>query len=171
MSKIRGSVQTLAQPKRFDGSRRAYYSQDTPKAFHRPVINAASHSGHALLHSCGLQFRVENAACILIPPVRMKQWMCFRMGGHGSIKCIENESVIVAITNGIGNNASIIQVQDGAQIYFVDFRTNVVFKLRHVRQPFRVWRVCVELTFQIVLGYVCRRCCVPSASVPFVFNG
>lgn len=144
--------------------------QDTPKAFHRSVINAASHSGHALLHSCGLQFGVKNVTCILVPTVTMKQRMCFRMGGHGSIKCIENESVVVAITNGIGDNAPIIQVQDGAQIYFVDFRPNVVFKLRHVRQPFRVWRVCVELTFQIVLGYVFRRCRVPGASVPFVFN-
>src|SRR5699024_6635977 len=46
--------------------------QNTPEDFHRAVINAFGHSGHALFHLCFFQFVVEYPVGILETSVTMK---------------------------------------------------------------------------------------------------
>lgn len=96
--------------------------------------------------------------------------MCIGIGGRGSIKGIENESVVVMIAYGICDNAPVVQVKNCAQIYLADFRPNVIFEFRHVRQPFQIRCVRMKQALQIVLGYVFRRCRRPGAAVSFVLN-
>ena len=47
--------------------------QDAPEAFHWPIVNAMSNSGHTLLHVVLLQPRAELHTRILKSPVTMKQ--------------------------------------------------------------------------------------------------
>ena len=46
--------------------------QYAPEAFHRPVVDAVSYSGHALLHACFFQLAVKGPVCVLEPPVAVK---------------------------------------------------------------------------------------------------
>ena len=39
--------------------------QNAPKAFHRPVVNALGHAGHALLHTSLLQFMMKSPVGVL----------------------------------------------------------------------------------------------------------
>ena len=64
--------------------------QDAPEAFHRTIVNAVSHSGHALLHMVFLKPYRELLASVLKSSVTMEQWMGVRLQGYSLIKSVHD---------------------------------------------------------------------------------
>ena len=50
----------------------AFPFQDAPEALHRTIVNTSTNTGHTLLHSLLVQFRLELLARVLESPVTVK---------------------------------------------------------------------------------------------------
>ena len=50
--------------------------QDSPEAFHRAIVNAASHARHTWRQTSVQQFLVEDSAGVLVPAVTVEHRMC-----------------------------------------------------------------------------------------------
>ena len=128
------------------------------------------YSGHTLPHMMLFKPCRELLTGILEASVTVKQWMCIRLNSHRFIKRIHNKRIIVVVTDLIGHDPAVIEIQNGAQVYLVDLDTNVILELRHIRQPLRVWCICMEVTIQIVSGDVCRIIAVSGAALRLPFD-
>ena len=74
----------------------------------------------SLRHSRLHELVVESAVGVLEPSVAMKQGMRSRIGLNSLSKGLENQRVIVAFTEYIGHNTPVTEIQNGAQIEFVN---------------------------------------------------
>ena len=112
--------------------------QDTPEAFHRPIVDALGHAGHALRHTGLFQLVMKRAAGILKAPVAMEQRMSVRVGFNGSVKGLENQRVVIPVSYDVRDNTTIIEIEDGTEIYLVYLNTLVPFELCHIGKPFLI---------------------------------
>ena len=55
-----------------------------------------------------------------------------------------------------GDDPTVIQIQNGTQVYFMDLGAGVILELCHIRQPFLVRSVRMEVPVQVVSGDMCR---------------
>ena len=92
----------------------AFPLQDTPEAFHRAVVNAVCHTGHALCHSSLLELMMKGSAGILEPSVTVKQWMGIRVGLNSLVKGLVDERVVITLAEYIGHDTPVVQIQNGA---------------------------------------------------------
>lgn len=100
--------------------------QGSPEPFHRAIVNAAANTRHALRHSAIQQLLVKDPASVLKSSVTVEQWMCIRIFQNSLIKSIENELIVIPVTNDIADNSSVAQIQNRTQIELVNgwtFRT------------------------------------------------
>ena len=86
--------------------------QDSPESLHWPIVNASSNSGHTLYHFSSIQLCSEGRACVLESTVAMEQRMYILVFLNRFIKGVEYQFVIVAGTNFVRHNPSIIQIKD-----------------------------------------------------------
>lgn len=114
---------------------------------------------------------VKGSVCVLKSAVTVKQRMCVRIGFHSSFECVEHNRVVVAVTNNIRNDTSVIQVEDCTQIDFVDFNALVPFELRNVRKPLFIRFWCVKIAVQYILCNILRIGCIAGAAMAAVLNG
>ena len=103
-------------------------------------------SGHTLDHPGLLQLAMKYPACILKPSVAMEQRMCIRICLHSPVEGFINKRIIVSFTDSVGNNTSVTEIQDGAEVYFVYVSTLIPFEFCDIRTPFLVWPVSVKLS-------------------------
>ena len=82
--------------------------------------------------------------------------MGIRFAGHRFIKSIHDKWIVVVVSDLKCHDPPVIQVEDSAQVDLVDFHTDIVLELRHVRQPFLVRRIGMKVPVQIVLCDMCR---------------
>ena len=73
------------------------------------------------------------------------------------------------IMAGAGYDATIIEVQDCAEIDLMYFNTFVPLEFRHVGKPLFVWLVRMKIAIEKVLGHILRILCTPCARVAVVF--
>lgn len=144
--------------------------QDAPEPLHRSVVDALSHAGHTLRHSCLLQLVMESSARILETAIGMEDGVSIGVGLYGLVKGLKNKRMIVAVSNNEGNNATVIQVQNSAQIDLVDLNTFVPFEFRHIGQPLFVGSRGVEFTVQHVLCNILRTLRLPRTAVIVVLD-
>ena len=128
--------------------------QDAPEALHRAVIYALGHAGHTLRHSSFLQFVMEGTVSVLKSSVTVKERAGAGIGFHGSIKSLENQRIVIPVTYDIGNNTTVIEIKDRAEIDLVYLNAFVPFELCYIGQPFLVWLVRVEVSVKEILCYV-----------------
>ena len=144
--------------KGFSGSKApaivAFPFQDAPEAFHRPIVNAVGHPGHALHHALVNQFPVEDMACVLESPVAMEDGLGIRVVLNCQIEGIKYQFVVVGVSQYVRHDPSVTEIQDGAEIDLVHLNPFIPTELCHVRQPFLVRSVRVELAVQNILGRV-----------------
>ena len=145
--------------------------QYAPKAFHRAVVNALSHAGHALLHAGFLQFVMECAIGVLKAPVTMKQRMSVRIGFYGPVEGLKNQGVVIPVTYDMGNNTAIIEIQDRAEIDLVYLDALIPFELCYIGQPFLIRLVRMEVAIKKILGYILRILRPPRTAVVAVLDG
>ncbi|SFK88489.1 hypothetical protein SAMN04488076_107119, partial [Trichococcus palustris] len=132
---------------------------ERPKPFHRAIINTTSDTGHALYHTRLSQTRTELLACILKSAITVKQRMSIRFILYGRIKSLEDYRHIVSITNYVGDNSTVIKIQNGTQIYFLNFRSFVILEFGHIGQPFFIWCICTKVPVEVIFGDMIRILC------------
>lgn len=106
--------------------------ENSPIALHRSVVYTMTDSGHTLPHSCLHQFVVERLVCILKSSVAVEQRTGIRIHCNSFVKGGKDKFIVVAVTNLVGKDPPVIQVEDSTQIEFLYFRSDIIFEFRHV---------------------------------------
>lgn len=148
----------------------AFPFQDTPEAFHRAVINTVRHTGHTLRHSGLYELLVECSACVLVTSVTVEQRMCVRVELNSPVKGLEYERIVIALTQRIGYDAPVTEIQNSAQIELMYLNTLIPFELRHIREPLFVGLCSVELSVQKILGNILGIFGLPGTAMIVVFH-
>ena len=63
------------------------------------IVYALGYSGHALCHAGFLQLGVECPVCVLEATVTVAQWCGSRIRSYCLIECIEDERIVIAVSN------------------------------------------------------------------------
>ena len=145
--------------------------QNPPEALHRAVINAMGNTGHTLCHSGLCKFVVEGTVGILKTSVAMKQGMCVRIGLNRLVEGFENQRIVVALTKHIGHDAPVTEIQNGAQIEFVNLSSLIPLEFCYIGEPLLVGLCSMELPVQKIFGKILRILRLPGASTVIVFHG
>ena len=144
--------------------------QDTPESFHRSVINTPGNSGHALSHPGFYQHMVERSTCVLESSVAVTQRVCIWICGNRCAECVKHQRIVIGIPNHIADNPSVIQIQDGTEIYFLYLNANVVLELSNIGQPFLVGLVCLKFPIQQIVCQIIWILALPGTAVVAVLN-
>ena len=88
----------------------AFPLQNAPEALHRTVINAMRHAGHALRHPCLHELVAESAVGVLETSVAVEQRMRVRRSLHSLIKSLENQRIVVVLTEHVRHNTPVAKV-------------------------------------------------------------
>ena len=97
--------------------------------------------------------------------------MSTRVGFYCPIKGLENQWVVIPVTDHIGNNATVIEVEDRAEIDLVYFNSLIPFQLCYVGQPFLVWLIRMKFAVKIILCNILRIFSLSCAAVVIVLDG
>lgn len=144
--------------------------QNPPEAFHRAVINAVGNTGHTLRHSRLHKLLVKCPVCVLETSVAVKQGMCVRTGLHRLVKGFENQRIIVVLTEHMGHDAPVTEIQNGAQIEFVNLNSLIPFEFCYIGEPLLVGLCGIELPIQKVLSKILRIFRLPGAATVAVLD-
>jgi len=144
--------------------------QNTPESFHWSIINAFGNSGHALSHPGFCQHMVERSTCVLESSVAVTQRMRIRIRSYRCPECVKHQRIVVGIPNHITDNPSVIQIQDGTEIYFLYLNANVILEFSNIGQPFLVGSICLEFPVQQIIRQVIWIFALPGTAVVVVFN-
>ena len=145
--------------------------QNPPEALHRAIINAVGNTGHTLCHSGLYKFVVEGTVGILKSSVAVKQGMCVRIGLNCLVEGFENQRIVVALTKHIGHDAPVTEIQNGAQIEFVNLSSLIPLEFCYIGKPLLVGLCSIELPIQKILSKILRILCLPGTSAVVVFHG
>ena len=148
----------------------AFPLQNAPEALHRTVINAMRHAGHTLRHTRLHELVVKYAVGILKSPVTVEQRMRVRIGLHSLVKGLENQWIVVALTEYVGHDAPVAEIQNGAQIELVDRVSLIPLELCHVGKPLLVGFCGIKLPVQKILGKILWILRLPSAATIAVLD-
>lgn len=145
--------------------------QNAPESLHGAVVNALGDTRHTLCHPGFFQFVMEGSVCVLETTVRMEDGMGVRIFLHSFVKGLEYKRVVISVSNHKGNDAPIIQVQNGAQIDLVDFNAFVPLELRYIGQPFLVGGLGMEVPTQYIFCNILRILRPPCTTMVAVLDG
>ena len=139
--------------------------EDAPKALHRPIVNALSHLGHALCNASRSQLVMEDLGSIGAAPVAVEQRVGAGIGLQCLIQSAMDQGSVVGVPDDKGDDPSVTQIQDGAQVELAHGISRIVVKLRHIGEPLFVGAVGVKLAVQYILCQLPGRGCHPSAAM------
>jgi len=146
----------------------AFPLQNAPESFHRPIVNAVGYTGHTLCHSSLYEFMVEQSACVLETSITMEQgmgiWVCL----NSFIKGFVNKWIIIVLTEHIGHDTPVTEIQDGTQIEFMYLNALIPFEFCHIGKPFLIWFLRVELSVQQVFNKILGSLCPSGAATVIV---
>ena len=145
--------------------------ENSPKTFHGPVVNAVGHSGHALSHAGCFQLRMERSISILKSSVAVEDRMGVRICLYCGIKCVIYQRVVVIVSDYISDDASVIEIENGTEIDLALFAVLVPFELCHIRQPFLIWLIRVEVPVKNIFCQILRIRSIPSTSLVRILDG
>ena len=115
------------------------------------------YSGHALRHISFHNLCMKGLVSILKSSVTMEQGMSIWIGFQGLVKGLEYEVIVIAITNHIGNWPTVTKVKDSTEVYLFNSTIfGTVLEFSHIRDPFLVVLVCMEIAFKHILCCIVR---------------
>ncbi len=145
--------------------------QNTPKALHRPVVDAVRHAGHALRHACLFELVVEGTVRILETSVAVEQRMCVGIRLYSFVEGLEHQRIVVALADDVSDNAPVAEIQNGAEVKLVCLNALIPLELGDVGEPLFIRLVCVELAVEYILRDILRIPRPPGAAVTVVLDG
>jgi len=123
--------------------------EDSPEAFHGPIVDTSTNTRHALNHARFIQLMSEPSIGILKTAVAVKQRFGTGILFNGKIKGIENQFVVVTRTYGERYNAIVLKIKDCTEI---EFLTTPVLHFGHISQPFLIELFRCEVAIEYVFG-------------------
>ena len=146
----------------------AFPLQNAPESFHRPIVNAVGYTGHTLCHSSLYEFVVERSACVLEASITVEQGMGIRVRLNSFVKGFANKWIIIVLTEHIGHDTPVTEIQNGTQIEFMYLNTLIPFEFCHIGKPFLIRLLCVELAVQQVFSKILGTLCPSGAATVIV---
>ena len=145
--------------------------ENTPEAFHWPIVDAVCHARHALSHARLFKFVMKCPIRVLKTSVTVEQWMRVRIQLNRFVEGFVNQRVIVAFPDDISDDTSVAKIENGTEVELVYFDTLIPFELSHVGKPLLVGLVGTELAVEQVLCDILRILRPSGAAVIAVLYG
>ena len=82
--------------------------------------------------------------------------MCVRIHGYCLIERVVDQQIVVSVADHIRNDSSVVQIQDRTEINFLFFCPHIVLEFRHIRQPFLIRCICMEIPVKDVFCSMLR---------------
>lgn len=95
---------------------------------------------------------MEDMICVLETSVTVEERVRVRICRNRQIKSVKYERIVVPVSNHIGNNASVAEIQNRAQIQLSFFISAIPLELRYISQPLFVRMLCIKVTCKNVFG-------------------
>lgn len=150
----------------------AFPLQNAPESLHGAVVNAVSHTGHTLSHSSLYKFVVEGSACVLETSITVKQRVGIWIRLNSFVKGFVNERIIIVLTQHIGHDTPVIEIQNSTQVKLPHLHALVPFEFCYIGKPFLIWFLRIELAVQQVFSKILRTFCPPgTASIIVLYSG
>ena len=128
-------------------------------------------SGHTLCHTGFLQLVVEGAVCVLESSVGMEDGTGVRIAVYRPVKGFEYQRIIIPLANYVGNNPSVVEIQDCTKIDFAYIDAFVPLELCDICEPLFVGCLGMKISVQDVLRNILRVLCTSGAAMIAVFDG
>lgn len=145
--------------------------QNPPEALHRAVINAVGNTGHTLRHPRLHKLLVKCPVRVLKTSVAMEQRMYIWIRLDRLVKGFENQRIVVALTEYVGHDAPVTEIQNGTQIEFVHLSSLIPLEFCYIGKPLLVGLCSIELPVQKIFSKILRILRLPGASAVVVFHG
>ena len=100
----------------------------------------------------------------------MKQWLSARLKSYSSIKGIHNQRIVIVVSDYVGHNSSVKKIQNGTQVYLVNFYADIILEFRHIGKPLLVRGIRMKIPVQVILGDMCRIITVSGTVLWFPFD-
>lgn len=114
---------------------------------------------------------MEYPVSILETSIRMAQRRCSRIGSDCLIKGIEDQRIVVAVTDHMCDDPPVIEIEDRTQIHFMLVIVFIIpSEFSDICQPFFVWFISCEFPVQYVLSNKLWIICPACAPVIRVLN-
>ena len=78
---------------------------------------------------------VECAISILESSVTVAQRVSIRVCSDCFPECVKHQWIVIGIPDHIADNSSVIQIQDGTEIYLLYLNANIVLEFSNIGQP------------------------------------
>lgn len=97
----------------------------------------------------------------------MGVWISFQR----FVKSLEHKRIVISVTENIGNDSPVAQVQNGTQKDFMYRDSLIPLEFRYIRKPFLVGTLCMKVAVQYVLSQELCVFCTAGTAVICVLNG
>ncbi len=97
--------------------------------------------------------------------------MCIWIEFHCLVKGFENQWIVIAFTDHIGHDTPVTEIQNGAQIKFVNLGSLVPLEFGHIGKPLLVWLLCIKLSVQKVLSKILWVLRLSGTATVVIFHG
>ena len=96
--------------------------------------------------------------------------MCIWIGLNCLVKCLENQRIIIALTEHMGHDTPVTKIQNGTQIELVDLGSLIPLELCHVGKPLLIGLFGIKLPVQKILGKILRILRLSCATTVVIFH-
>ena len=114
---------------------------------------------------------MEHSVGILKSSVAVEDGLSVRICLYGGIKSIVYQWIVIAVPNLIGDNAPVIEIENGTEIDFVYLNAFIPLELRNIRQPFLVRLLRMEVPVENVLCQVLRILSISCTTMVCILDG
>ena len=97
--------------------------------------------------------------------------MCIRVCLYCTVKGLKNQWIIIPVTDHIGNDTAVVEVQNGAEIDLVHLNTFIPLEFCHICEPLLIGLVRMKIPVQQILGYKLRILRLSRAAVVIILDG
>lgn len=145
--------------------------QNAPESLHWSVVDTVRHTGHALRHACLFELVVEGSVRILETSVAVEQRMRVGISLYRLVEGLEYQRIVVALADDVGDDAPVIEIDDGAEVELVYLYALIPLELGDVGEPLLIWLVRVELAVEYILSNILWILRPPGTAMTVVLDG
>ena len=114
---------------------------------------------------------MKRPVSVLEPSIRVKYGVSIRICLYCGVKGIEDERIIVSVSDHKRHDSTIVEVKNSTEINFVLLVALVIpFEFRNICEPLLIWLVCMEFTIEDIFSYILRIAGTPRATIGCVFD-
>jgi len=114
---------------------------------------------------------VKYAIRVLKSSVTVKDGVGIRVIRDCPVKSVIYQRIVIAVADHIGDDATVVQIENGAQVDLSLLAVLIPFELGYIRQPFLVGLLCVKFAVEDILCQILWIGGVSRAAVVCILDG